>query len=108
MDRKENGPVHGHGRAGRPLAGALAFALVVIALGLWDGRSTTPPAALGQIPDTAMQRHQLLEEARRTNQLLSAILEHLRTEPIRVQSATTTNPDVRRDSSPNASKQGGS
>lgn len=65
--------------------------LIVLAtcLHVWMGPFSIVPAAYGQIPDAGMQRKQILEEAVRTNQLLSEIRTMLaeRTLNVRVQGA---------------------
>ncbi len=79
----------GNQRIMRRLLAVGVVLLVVIVVGVWDGSTTALPEAHGQIPDTGLQRRQILEEQRKTNELLSAILEHLRTEPIKVRIEAT-------------------
>jgi hypothetical protein len=71
-------------RGTRLLLATLTGLLGVIAVELWAGRPDLVPAASAQIPDTGLQRQQIVEEARRTNQLLEQILSHLRAKPIKV------------------------
>jgi hypothetical protein len=57
--------------------------LAIIAVELWAGLGSAP-RALAQIPDTGLQRQQLVDEARKTNALLEKILEHLRSGSVKV------------------------
>jgi len=57
--------------------------LAVIAVELWALRPG-PPRAEAQIPDTALQRKHIVDESRRTNELLEQILDHLRRGTIKV------------------------
>ncbi len=67
------------------LLSCIAAVLAIIAIELSDRlplpRST---AALAQIPDTARQRQDIVNETRRTNELLAQILEHLQGKPVKV------------------------
>ena len=63
----------------------IIFLLSVIALELWVARPEAGSAAYAQIPDTGMQRLQIIEETRTTNKLLSEILDHLRTKRVKVE-----------------------
>ncbi|GMU32913.1 MAG: hypothetical protein HS101_04030 [Planctomycetia bacterium] len=63
---------------------ALTVLLTIIAIELWVGRPDGVPTARAQIPDTALQRREIVEETRRTNVLLGQILEHLKTKPVQV------------------------
>lgn len=83
-------------RLTRYLLIAIAMLLAVIAVELWSGRPSMLPAARAQIPDSGSQRFALLEEARRTNDLLSQILDHLRTKPMKVRMEGTDDPDKAR------------
>lgn len=60
------------------LLAAIAVFLLIIAIELWGLGGAPPAAAVAQVPDTGLQRKQLIDEARRTNELLSAILDQLR------------------------------
>lgn len=71
----------------RLLLTALVVLLTIIAFELWAGRPSDLPAAHAQIPDTALQRKQILDEGQRTNELLEQILKHLQTKPIQVRIA---------------------
>lgn len=62
--------------------------LAVLAVELWNQTPPMAPAACAQIPDTALQRKQLLDEARETNRILQDILEHLRAKTIKVKLAS--------------------
>jgi hypothetical protein len=63
---------------------ALTALLTIIAVELWAGRPDSVPNAQAQIPDTALQRREIVEETRRSNALLEQILEHLKTKPVQV------------------------
>ena len=63
---------------------AITALLTVVAVELWAGRPSALPSAHAQVPDTGRQRLRLIEESRRTNELLTEILDHLRTKPIKV------------------------
>lgn len=63
---------------------ALTVLLTIIAIELWVGRPDSVMTAQAQIPDTALQRREIVEETRRTNALLEQILEHLKTKPVQV------------------------
>jgi len=69
----------------RRLLCVIAVLLAVIAVELWQGRPSMLPRAEAQIPDTALQRENIVREARKTNALLAQILEHLRSKPIKVE-----------------------
>lgn len=66
------------------LLSVIALLLAVLIVELWALRPDTAPAAHAQIPDTGLQRQQIVDEQRQTNELLSAMLEHLRTRTIKV------------------------
>ena len=74
---------------------ALAAFVLISCLQAWLGPTQILPSAEAQIPDSAMQRRLLLEEARRTNQLLSEIKQILtsRTLNVRVTGADKTGAD---------------
>ncbi len=74
---------------------ALTVLLTIIAIELWAARPSTIPAAQAQVPDSGLQRYQMIDEARRTNQLLEQILEHLRAKAVKV---TITDTDKVKDS----------
>lgn len=63
---------------------ALTALLTIIAIELWVGRPDSVMRAQAQIPDTALQRREIVEETRRSNALLEQILEHLKTKPVQV------------------------
>lgn len=63
----------------------IAALLAVIAVELWQARPSMLPRAEAQIPDTGLQRENMVREARQTNALLTQILEHLRSKPIKVE-----------------------
>ncbi len=76
-------------RSTRILLTVIAVLLAIIALELWHAGPGMTPAASAQIPDSGLQRVNLIDEARRTNALLSDILEHLRTKPVKVEMQRT-------------------
>ena len=57
--------------------------LAVIAVELWVGLGAST-RAVAQIPDTGLQRQQIVDEARITNALLEKILAHLRSGSVKV------------------------
>ena len=58
--------------------------LAVIAVELSDRLPTPVSTAVAQIPDTGRQRQDIVSESRRTNELLTQILDHLRSKSIKV------------------------
>ena len=62
-----------HTAGNRVLRVGLGVVLAVTVARVWLGPFGLSPTAQAQIPDSGLQRMQLLEEARRTNQLLSDI-----------------------------------
>lgn len=79
-------------RATRRLLSVIAVLLAVLIVELWALRPETAPAAHAQIPDTGLQRQQIVDEQRRTNELLSAMLEHLRTQSVKVRVESSEKP----------------
>ncbi|MFO0973504.1 MAG: hypothetical protein U1A27_08715 [Phycisphaerae bacterium] len=75
-------------RYSRAVLTTLTVLAGVLAVELWNQAPGLCAPAAAQIPDTAMQRKQLIDEARRTNELLAAILDHLRDKPVKVVAAT--------------------
>ena len=73
----------------RGLLLVLTVLLAVIAIELWAARPSMTPAAMAQVPDSGAQRNQMIEETRRTNQLLEQILDHLKTKTVKVKMADT-------------------
>ena len=70
----------------------LEFWVVVAVLGtlavqVWSNTPSILPAAVAQIPDTGLQRKQLIDEQRRTNDLLEQIVDVLRSKTIKVELA---------------------
>jgi hypothetical protein len=61
-----------------------AALLVVIAAELWMLMPGPSPTAFAQIPDTALQRQNIVAECQRTNELLKSILGHLQSKSIKV------------------------
>lgn len=68
----------------RMILTALTLLLAIIAVELWAFAPDTTHRASAQIPDTGMQRKLIVDETKRTNELLEQILDHLETKPIRV------------------------
>ena len=62
----------------RGLLTVLTALLAVIAVELWVAMPDGSSVARAQIPDTGLQRLQIIEEARKTNQILEQIREQLR------------------------------
>ncbi|MEK6644856.1 MAG: hypothetical protein AABZ08_13210 [Planctomycetota bacterium] len=76
----------------RTLLVALTLLLSVIAVELWIGLPDRAVAS-AQVPDTGLQRQQIVEETRRTNQLLEQILTQLRTGSMKVTMESADKPD---------------
>ncbi len=63
----------------------IACLLTVIAVELaFVADATTLPRAMAQIPDTGLQRKQIVDEQRITNQRLSALEKHLKEGTVKV------------------------
>jgi|GEM_PF-2445168 len=63
----------------------IAGLLTVIAIELaFVAEATTLPSAAAQIPDTGLQRKQIVDEQRITNQRLSALEKHLKEGTVKV------------------------
>jgi hypothetical protein len=71
----------------------LPVGLLVLAtcLRVWLGPAPILPEARGQLPDTAMQRKLLLEEARQTNRLLEDVKKMLKDHTFNVRVAGADN-----------------
>jgi hypothetical protein len=78
-------PTQGKSKGGRVLRIALGAFLVLTCLRVWSGPGSWSPAAQAQIPNAGSQRADLLQEVRRTNQLLQEVLTILRTRSIKVE-----------------------
>jgi hypothetical protein len=76
------------GRLGRVALGTI---LVLTALKVWLPPATLTSTALAQIPDSGAQRNEMIEQTKRTNQLLADILETLRKQPFKVEMLGTDN-----------------
>jgi len=85
-------------RGTRLLLAAITALLAVIAVELWAARPPLAGQAQAQIPDSGLQRNVLIDEARRTNQLLADILNHLQNKPVKVKPADTDKPEGRSES----------
>jgi len=66
------------------LLACIVVLLGVIAVELSDRLPTPVSTAVAQIPDTARQRQDIVNETKRTNDLLAQILDHLRGKPVKV------------------------
>ena len=64
--------------------GAIALFIGLTCLQVWVGPDSLVEPARAQIPDSGLQRKQLLDETRRTNQLLSEIVQILRERTLNV------------------------
>ncbi len=62
----------------RLLYGAITFFVLLTCIRVWVGPMTIVKEAHAQIPDAGLQRKQLLEETRRTNELLTEIRQLLK------------------------------
>ncbi len=71
-------------RKRRLLRGAIGLFLLLTCIRVWVGPEPIVEPAQAQIPDSGLQCKLLLEEARRTNQLLSDIKRLLKTETLNV------------------------
>ncbi|UCE62262.1 MAG: hypothetical protein JSU63_11220 [Phycisphaerales bacterium] len=79
--------------SGSHLARLVLAAFVLIScLRVWLGPTQIVPSAEAQIPDSAMQRRLLVEEAKRTNQLLSEIKQILTSRTLNVRVAGADKP----------------
>ena len=79
-----------HGR-GRFLSWAIGLFVLLTAIRVWTGSSSVLEPALAQIPDPGLQRKQLLDEARRTNQLLTEIKQLLKEHTFNVRLGSADN-----------------
>ena len=68
----------------RVLLSAIVCLLAVIAIELSVLTAPVQPRALAQIPDSGKQRYQLLDSQKKTTATLERILQHLRTQTIKV------------------------
>ncbi len=64
---------------------AVAIMGIVTLIKVWVGPITIPQEAMAQIPDSGKQRILLLEQAKRTNQLLTEIKKILSQDTLKVQ-----------------------
>ena len=68
----------------RALLSAIVCLLVVIAIELSVLITPVQPRASAQIPDSGKQRYELLDAQKKTSAALDRILQHLRTQTIKV------------------------
>lgn len=68
----------------RLLHGGISLFVLLTCIRVWVGPEAILEQAQAQIPDSGMQRKQLLEETRRTNQLLLEIKQLLETHTFNV------------------------
>jgi hypothetical protein len=73
------------------LRAALSLFILLTCLRVWVGPFPILPEARAQIPDSGLQRKLLLEEAQRTNQLLSDIKRFLESGDLNVRIKGTDN-----------------
>lgn len=66
------------------LRGLVGFAVLVTCLRVWVGPFALTESVVAQIPDSGAQRKLLLEETRRTNELLTQIKQRLEQGPLNV------------------------
>jgi hypothetical protein len=78
MERNAEHPEH---RIGRTLVAAILLATCVK---VWVGPAEVLPIAAAQIPDSGMQRKQMVDEIQQTNALLGEIIHILKTQGIKV------------------------
>ena len=72
----------------RGLLTALVVLLTIISLELWASMPGAVSMAHAQIPDTALQRQQIVQETQKTNDLLQGILDQLKTGTVKVRIET--------------------
>jgi len=75
----------GRSRGRRVLRVVAGAALVLTGLRVWTGPTGWESQAYAQIPNAGAQRAELLDEVRRTNQLLEERLTLLRTKTLKVE-----------------------
>ncbi len=63
----------------------IAIIAIVTLIKVWVGPITIPQEAMAQVPDSGKQRILLLEQAKRTNQLLAEIKQILAKDTLKVQ-----------------------
>lgn len=73
----------------RRLLSAIVVLLAVIAVQLGTITGAWTPRAAAQIPDSGRQRQDLIDMQARTNAALDSILEHLRTQTLKVKMVGT-------------------
>lgn len=78
-------PTHEPSKGRRVLRVALGAFLVLTCLRVWVGPGDWTPRAYAQIPNAGSQRADLLQEVRKTNQLLQEVLTILRTQSVKVE-----------------------
>lgn len=82
----------------RSILVTLTLLLAVIAVELWIGLADRNTAS-AQIPDTGLQRQHIVDETRRTNQLLEQILDQLRTGTMKVRPESADKPEGKKGKS---------
>lgn len=75
-------------RVVKAIVGILILATVIR---VWVPPEPLLPIAQAQIPDSGQQRFQLIDEARRTNQLLAQLVQVLQTQTLKVRIEGTDN-----------------
>jgi hypothetical protein len=76
---------------GRIVRMLIAGILAATCVRVWLGPDDVLPRAAAQIPDSGLQRKQMLDEMERTNHLLEQILHTLQTETMKVSIEGTDN-----------------
>lgn len=80
-----------HRRRRSTWTGVVGVLLLLACLRAWFGPFALVEPALAQIPDSGLQRKQILEEARRTNQLLEEIKKILQEHTLNVRLRSADN-----------------
>ncbi len=75
----------GESKSGRVLRWVAGALLALTCLRVWSGSTEWESRAYAQIPNAGAQRADLLDEVRRTNQLLEEVLSLLRTQTLKVE-----------------------
>jgi hypothetical protein len=70
----------------------IGLGVLLTAIRVWTGPVLLVEPASAQIPDSGLQRQQLLEETRRTNQLLQEITKTLNSGTLNVRFPSADNP----------------
>lgn len=82
---------------------ALGALIAATCVRVWVGPADVLPRAAAQIPDSGLQRKQMVDEIRQTNVLLEEIIHILKTQPIKVSLPST---DKSKSGTPTPNPQG--